>query len=147
MLGDALSGEGLARGARRCPVAYYLIHSMEPSRHRTRRATSPSASGSAAHNFAREARAAGVERIVYLGGLYRAAAPGGPPRASHATSSRAAVEEVLREGVPDTIALRASIVIGARSRSFRFLVRLVERHAGPHAARVAGISHTADRRT
>jgi uncharacterized protein YbjT (DUF2867 family) len=34
---------------------------------------------------------------------------------------------VLREGVPDTVALRASIVIGSRSRSFRFLVRLVER--------------------
>ena len=30
-------------------------------------------------------------------------------------------------GVPDTVALRASIVIGARSRSFRFLVRLIER--------------------
>jgi nucleoside-diphosphate-sugar epimerase len=29
--------------------------------------------------------------------------------------------------VPDSIALRASIVIGARSRSFRLLVRLVER--------------------
>jgi uncharacterized protein YbjT (DUF2867 family) len=29
--------------------------------------------------------------------------------------------------VPDSVALRASIVIGARSRSFRFLVRLVER--------------------
>jgi len=42
-------------------------------------------------------------------------------------SSRATVERILREAVPDTVALRASIVIGARSRSFRFLVRLVER--------------------
>ncbi|HWY90180.1 MAG TPA: NAD-dependent epimerase/dehydratase family protein [Solirubrobacteraceae bacterium] len=41
--------------------------------------------------------------------------------------SREAVERILRNAVPDTVALRASIVIGARSRSFRFLVRLVER--------------------
>jgi uncharacterized protein YbjT (DUF2867 family) len=37
------------------------------------------------------------------------------------------VERILLDAVPDSIALRASIVIGARSRSFRFLVRLVER--------------------
>ncbi len=37
------------------------------------------------------------------------------------------MEAILRDAVPGTVALRASIVIGARSRSFRFLVRLVER--------------------
>jgi uncharacterized protein YbjT (DUF2867 family) len=37
------------------------------------------------------------------------------------------VEEALLASVPEGIALRASIVIGARSRSFRFLVRLIER--------------------
>jgi uncharacterized protein YbjT (DUF2867 family) len=37
------------------------------------------------------------------------------------------VEQVLLDHVPDSVALRASIVIGARSRSFRFLVRLIER--------------------
>jgi uncharacterized protein YbjT (DUF2867 family) len=42
-------------------------------------------------------------------------------------ASRLAVEETLLAGVPDSVALRASVVIGARSRSFRFLVRLVER--------------------
>jgi uncharacterized protein YbjT (DUF2867 family) len=41
--------------------------------------------------------------------------------------SRGTVERILRDAVPDTVVLRASIVIGARSRSFRFLVRLVER--------------------
>jgi uncharacterized protein YbjT (DUF2867 family) len=41
--------------------------------------------------------------------------------------SRETVERILRDAVPDTVVLRASIVIGARSRSFRFLVRLVER--------------------
>ena len=42
-------------------------------------------------------------------------------------ASRLAVEEALLGAVPDSVALRASVVIGARSRSFRFLVRLVER--------------------
>jgi uncharacterized protein YbjT (DUF2867 family) len=116
--GDALSGAGLPEALDGVDVAYFLIHSMEPAvgdpfvlRERT-----------AADNFARAAAAAGVRRIVYLGGLVPAAGP----RSAH-LSSRMAVEQVLLDAVPDSVALRASIVIGARSRSFRFLVRLVER--------------------
>jgi len=60
--------------------------------------------------------------VVYLGGLV----PRGGPLSTH-LASRLAVEEVLLDALPDSLALRASIVIGARSRSFRFLVRLVER--------------------
>ena len=63
--------------------------------------------------------------------------------ASRHLASRLAVEEALLEAADEPIALRASIVIGARSRSFRFLVRLIERlpvlalpawRAQPHAA-------------
>jgi uncharacterized protein YbjT (DUF2867 family) len=116
--GDAVSGAGLEQAMAGIDVAYFLIHSMEPSTDgafgaRERRA---------AENFAREAARAGVGRIVYLGGLLPAAGP-----ASSHLSSRMAVEGILRESVPDTVVLRASIVIGARSRSFRFLVRLIER--------------------
>jgi uncharacterized protein YbjT (DUF2867 family) len=116
--GDALTARGLAEALAGVQVAYYLIHSMEASgdgpfdvRERA-----------AAENFAREARAAGVERIVYLGGLV----PRGVAASQH-LASRLAVEEVLLEAAPNSVAFRASIVIGARSRSFRFLVRLVER--------------------
>jgi uncharacterized protein YbjT (DUF2867 family) len=42
-------------------------------------------------------------------------------------ASRLAVEEALLAAAPESVALRASIVVGARSRSFRFLVHLVER--------------------
>jgi uncharacterized protein YbjT (DUF2867 family) len=63
-----------------------------------------------------------VRRIVYLGGLVPEAH--GPSR--H-LASRLAVESELLEAAPEGVALRASIVIGARSRSFRFLVRLIER--------------------
>jgi uncharacterized protein YbjT (DUF2867 family) len=59
---------------------------------------------------------------VYLGGPV----PEASPPSMH-LSSRLEVERILLAAVPDSVALRASIVIGARSRSFRFLVRLVER--------------------
>ncbi len=122
--GDALSGEGLSEALDGVQVAYYLIHSME-------RAPAPSPAGGesfadrerlAADTFAAAAVRAGVDRIVYLGGL--TGAPGGTSR--H-LASRREVEGILRDAIPDSVALRASIVIGARSRSFRFLVHLLER--------------------
>jgi uncharacterized protein YbjT (DUF2867 family) len=78
----------------------------------------------AARNFADASARAGVQRIVYLGGIMprERALPASPHLASRET-----VEQILLDAVPDSVALRASIVIGARSRSFRFLVRLVER--------------------
>ena len=115
--GDALTGAGLDRALAEIEIAYYLIHSMEPS----------SAPGSfsvreriAAENFGAAALRAGVQRIVYLGGLV-------PRWSSRHLASREQVERILLEAVADSIALHASIVIGARSRSFRLLVHLVER--------------------
>ena len=88
----------------------------------------------------RRARA-GVRRVVYLGGLV--------PRAARAASahlaSRLEVEETLLAAAPEAVALRASIVIGARSRSFRFLVRLVERAAASCRCRTG--ASTAPRRS
>ena len=52
--------------------------------------------------------------------------PPSEPASAH-LASRYAVEQVLLDASPCSVALRASIVIGAGSRSFRFLVRLVER--------------------
>jgi uncharacterized protein YbjT (DUF2867 family) len=141
---DAFTGEGLARALQGIEVAYYLIHSMERwivsagERFEERERVS-------AERFAQAATAAGVRRIVYLGGLLPTAAAGGNgagtgrngsvstdmPRNGTAISrhlrSRAHVERTLLEAVRDSVALRASIVIGARSRSFRLLVRLIER--------------------
>ena len=69
-----------------------------------------------------------MRRIVYLGGLVpRWDETRRGRRRSRHLASREAVESILLEAVPDSLALRASIVIGARSRSFRLLVRLVER--------------------
>lgn len=116
--GDMLSGEGVGAALEGCSVAYYLVHSMEPAAGsefavRDRRA---------AETFARAATDAGVERVVYLGGL----APSDGPASPH-IASRLEVEEILLASAPGPTALRASILIGARSSSFRILVRLVER--------------------
>jgi uncharacterized protein YbjT (DUF2867 family) len=121
--GDILSGRGMKAALAGCSVAYYLVHSMEAvtaggDEHddfaaRDRRA---------ATRFAADATAAGVERVVYLGGV--APAIGAP---SAHIASRVEVERILLAGAPGATALRASILIGARSSSFRILVRLIER--------------------
>lgn len=116
--GDATSGEGLDEALAGVDVAYYLIHSMEAAVN----GGFDDVERRAAENVAAAAQRAGVRRIVYLGGLL----PADHPASVH-LGSRHAVEEVLLRGVPDSVALRASIVIGAKSRSFRFLVRLIER--------------------
>src|SRR6266540_6952526 len=115
--GDVVAGRGLEAALDGCSAAYYLVHSMEAGEgdfaERDRRG---------ADNFARAARDAGVERVVYFGGIQPA--DDGP---SPHLSSRLEVEEILLEALPRATALRASIMVGARSDSFRILVRLVER--------------------
>jgi uncharacterized protein YbjT (DUF2867 family) len=123
--GDVLTGEGLSRALEGVEVAYYLIHSMESrptSGVAGRQDSFAERERVGANTFAAHARRAGVGRIVYLGGLQPRSG-----RVSRHLASRAEVEEILFEHVPDSVVLRASIVIGARSRSFRLMVRLVER--------------------
>lgn len=117
--GDVVSGDGVRAALEGCSAAYYLVHSMEEAGDddfatRDRRA---------AETFAAAARAAGVERIVYLGGI----APAEGQRPSPHLASRLEVERILLDAAPAATALRASILIGAASSSFRILVRLVER--------------------
>ncbi len=122
--GDALNGEGLTAALDGVELAYYLIHSMEHApRERVSRELASFAERDrrAAETFAATAARAGVRRIVYLGGLQ-----GGAHLSRH-LDSRGEVERILLDAVGDSVALRASIVIGARSRSFRLLVHLVER--------------------
>ena len=132
--GDLLTGAGLGDALERVEMAYYLVHSMEsrgaargnePTRNRL---AFPERDRIAAENFARAAARAGVRRVVYLGGPVASwTAAGAPAASSRHLASRATVEHILRAGVGDTVVLRASIVIGAGSRSFRLLVHLVER--------------------
>ena len=87
-------------------TAYYLIHSMDTS------GAFEELDRAAASNFAKAAHAAGVRRIIYLGGLGE-----GHGLSAH-LASRQEVGDILRaSGVP-TIEFRASIVIGSGSASY-----------------------------
>lgn len=116
--GDLLTGHGLAAALEGCSAAYYLVHSMEA-------ADDGDFAGrdrQAAERFVEAAQAAGVERVAYLGGLQPSDGHPSPHLAS-----RLEVERILLEALPRATALRASLVIGAGSSSFRVLVRLIER--------------------
>ncbi len=120
--GDVISGRGIREALESCATAYYLVHSMEAPAEGDDAGDFSDRDRRAAENFAEAARAAGVERVVYLGGI---APTDGEPSAHIA--SRMEVEQILLDAAPAATALRASLLIGAGSSSFRMLVRLVER--------------------
>jgi uncharacterized protein YbjT (DUF2867 family) len=97
-------------------VAYYLVHSMG-----SRRAFDEEDRRAARH-FGQAARDAGVQRLIYLGGL---GDRGG--RLSPHLQSRQEVGEILRTSGVQTLEFRASIVIGSGSLSFDMIRALVER--------------------
>jgi uncharacterized protein YbjT (DUF2867 family) len=117
--GDLLDGRGLDQALDGCDTAYYLVHSMEAS---DNGAAFADRDRRAADAFARAAGRAGLRRVVYLGGIE----PSSGALSPH-LRSRLEVERTLLDAVPGSTALRASIVVGAGSASFRVLVRLVER--------------------
>ena len=106
-----------ARDLTGCTAAFYLVHSM------TSAAGSYSERDlSLASCFAEAAKLAGLERIVYLGGLGETGA-----NLSEHLASRREVETALGStGVPVTV-LRAAMIIGSGSASFEILRYLVER--------------------
>jgi uncharacterized protein YbjT (DUF2867 family) len=97
-------------------TAYYLVHSMG----RGGDGDYEQRDISAASNFARFASAAGIERVIYLGGL------GDHPASPH-LRSRLRVGEILRDQGPSLTWFRAGMVVGAGSESYRTLRSLVER--------------------
>jgi len=115
--GDVLDRASLDAAFRGVDVAYYLVHSMaEGERGFEER------DRIAAKNFGDAASEAGVQRIIYLGGL----GVDNNELSSH-LASRQQVGDVLREsGVPIT-EFRAAIVVGSGSISFEMIRYLTER--------------------
>lgn len=114
---DLTDADPTRRALEGVDVAYYLIHSLGSGRE------FGATDRRAARTFAEEARAAGVGRIVYLGGL----APDGDGDMSEHLRSRGEVGEILlASGVP-TAVLRAAVVIGSGSVSFEMMRYLTER--------------------
>ena len=113
--GDLLDRSSLDAAMTGVDTAYYLVHSMGS-------ASFEESDLLAARNFGDAARAAGVGRIIYVGGLGSE-----EERLSPHLRSRHEVGRVLREyGVP-VLEFRASIVIGSGSLSFEMIRALVER--------------------
>ena len=113
---DVLDASALRGAGRDVEAAYFLIHSMGRGEggdfeQRERRA---------AANFAQMAKREGVGRVVYLGGL------GDRPRSKH-LRSRAMTAGVLSDLGPPLSYLRAGMVVGSGSESYRTLRYLVQR--------------------
>ena len=110
---DRNSLDGALKGVR---TAYYLVHSMGS------RGSFEEKDRAAAQNFADACRAAGVQRIIYLGGLGN-----DQESLSPHLRSRHEVGNILRQSGIPILEFRASIVIGSGSLSFEMIRSLVER--------------------
>ena len=114
--GDCLDPDSLPPAFDGVKTAFYLVHSLGSKKdfeERDRRA---------ALNFGRAAKGAGVQTIIYLGGL------GDPARGlSKHLKSRHETGDVLRESGVPVIEFRASVILGSGSLSFDLIRALVER--------------------
>jgi uncharacterized protein YbjT (DUF2867 family) len=113
--GDAVAGTGLPAALEGVRTLFYLIHSMEG-----RGGDFAARDREAAVNVGEAARDAGVERVVYLGGL-------GAEASSEHLRSRAEVAQLLRQRIPETVHARAAMIIGPGSASFEILKHLTKR--------------------
>ncbi len=114
--GDVLDAESLRGAGEGADAAYYLVHGMG----RGSDADFAERERQAARNFARMAVDEGVERVIYLGGL------GEHPSSQHLKSRHETAQILGDEGPPLTY-VRAGMVVGAGSESYRTLRHLVAR--------------------
>jgi uncharacterized protein YbjT (DUF2867 family) len=114
--GDVLNSASVRAAMTGVGSAYYLVHSMGSTQ------SFEEQDRTGAQNFANAARDAGVQRIIYLGGLGRSS-----DQLSAHLRSRHEVGEILRSAAVPVIEFRASVVIGSGSLSFEMIRALVER--------------------
>ena len=112
--GDVYDADSVAAALQGCDAAYYLVHSLGDADFEQRDAV-------AARTFAAAAADAGLERIVYLGGL----GDDGDELSAHLRSRREVEQLLGSAGVPVTT-LRAGIVIGHGGISWEMTRQLVE---------------------
>jgi uncharacterized protein YbjT (DUF2867 family) len=113
--GDVAAPDSYAAALEGCQAAVYLVHGIGAgSDYHQHEVTAASA-------FSRAAARAGVERIVYLGGV----APSGA--GSEHLRSRLDVGEALRAGPVRTVELRASMIVGHGSLSWLIVRDLAAR--------------------
>lgn len=115
--GDVLEPPSLDAALEGVQTAYYLVHLMSGEH------DFEQADRRAANNFADAARKAGVQRIIYLGGLGDDA----DLKLSPHLRSRHEVGKILRDSAVETIEFRAGMVIGAGSLSYQLMKSLTDR--------------------
>jgi uncharacterized protein YbjT (DUF2867 family) len=115
LVADAATGDGVAEAVERANVVYYLVHSLGVRDFEEQDRL-------AAQTVSREAANAGVQQIVYLGGL----GADDPDASPHLRSRRETGERLASAGVPVTI-LRAAMIIGRGSAAFETILGLVKR--------------------
>ena len=115
--GDVLDSASIQRAMQGVHTAYYLVHLMSGSKDFEKD------DRQAAMNFAQAAKKAGVQRLIYLGGLGDDA----DPKLSPHLRSRHEVGKILRDSGVETIEFRASMVIGSGSLSFDLVKSLTDR--------------------
>ena len=113
--GDLLEPASLEGAFANIDVAYYLVHSLDTGRAFAER------DRQAARHFVQAATDAGVDRVIYLGGLGET----GEDLSEHLRSRRE-VEAILREGGYALTTLRAGIIIGNGSASFTMIRQLAK---------------------
>ncbi len=113
--GDVLEPDTLPAALANVDAAYYLIHSMGGKQFRQR-------DHEAACNFSAAAATAGVQQIIYLGGL-----GGKDQKLSEHLKSRQETGQALQTGGVPVTEFRAGMVVGSGSLSFEMLRSLVER--------------------
>lgn len=102
-------------------VGLYLVHSMAPTA-RLSQGSFADLDLICADNFARAARAAGLERIIYLGGLL----PEARPLSVHLQSRLETEQALASHGLPVTT-LRAGLIVGRGGSSCAMMLKLVQR--------------------
>lgn len=115
--GDVLDPSSLAAPLLGVHTAYYLVHLMSDSKEFEK------LDRRAALNFADAAKNAGVQRIIYLGGLGDDTDPAMSPH----LRSRHEVGEILRNNGVESIEFRAAMIVGAGSTSFQLMKSLTDR--------------------
>lgn len=114
--GDVLDSGSLVDALENVDLAYYLVHSLGAGHEYEKR------DRRAADNFATAASDAGVERVIYLGGLGET----GDELSAH-LASRREVEARLAAGDYELTTFRAAIIVGAGSESFEMVRQMVSR--------------------
>jgi len=118
--GDLLKNEGLQAAFHAIHSAYYLVHSMGGKSIFSIKEFVKT-DKLAAKNFVTAADAAGLKRVIYLGGLGEM----GKNLSEH-LRSRAEVAGILSSGKTLATILRAAVIVGAGGASYEMLRHLVE---------------------